>query len=60
MVVIVWFAMVFMPIIAFWFMFRFLSFFAKEKQGGITFTSFLFALILWTFSTSLLLVASYG
>jgi hypothetical protein len=53
------FALLLMPVIAFWFMFRLLSHFGKEKEG-ITFSSFLFALILWTFSSSILLVAFIG
>lgn len=53
---ILYFAIFFMPVIAFWFMIRFLNHFAKEKEG-ITFTSFLFALILWTFSSSIILTA---
>lgn len=55
---IVLFAMILMPVLAFWFLFRLLNHVAKEKEG-IAFTSFLFALILWTFSSSILLTAAY-
>lgn len=49
-------ATIFMPIIALWFMYRFLKHFAKESEG-IFFTSLLFALIVWTFSASVLFMA---
>ncbi|MGG2057001.1 TcpD family membrane protein [Lysinibacillus pakistanensis] len=47
-------ALFLMPVIAFFFMFRFLKHFSKQKEG-IALTSFLFALIIWTFSSSILL-----
>lgn len=54
--IIVFFAMFFMPVMAFWFMYRFLKHLSKEKDG-IALTSFLFALIIWTFSSSIFLAA---
>ncbi|MFJ7734510.1 hypothetical protein ACIQXF_21920 [Lysinibacillus sp. NPDC097231] len=52
--IISYFAVFFMPVIAFWFMFRFLKHFSKQNEG-IALTSVLFALIIWTFSSSILL-----
>ena len=53
-IIVLYSAIFFMPVIAFWFMFRFLKHFSKQNEG-IGLTSFLFALIVWTFSASILL-----
>lgn len=48
-----------MPIISFWFMFRFLKHISRKSEG-IVLTSLLFAFIVWIFSSSIFIATGGG